>query len=283
MRYLVLVAGIMLAADASAASLVFVRASEPVFAEPHDLVVDRDGKRLYVADMMNNTVKIIDASTLAVVGEFGKDELSLPHDVTFDRQGKLLVADTGNDRIAIYEIGAGGANRVGDLHDGVSGPEGVDVDDDGRVYVTNTGEHTVVVLEHGRRIKQAGGNGHRPGEFVQPHDIAIGPDGKVYVGDPGNNRIQVLRGDLSVEAQIVGDGQPFNRPKYLGFDERGRLYVADQYNSMVRVLDEKRKQIAVITEAGGKKLDRIEGVYVRGARVWIADTYNNRIVLFKWQ
>lgn len=283
MRRLLIIAFLAATPFAYAATLEFARATEPIFAEPHDLVLDAAGKRLFVADMMHNTVKVLDARTLALIGELGKDELSLPHDVAFDRQGKLLVADTGNDRIAVYELDGARANRIAELHDGIQSPEGVDTDKNGRVVVSNTGEHTVVLLEHGRVIKKVGREGRGAGEFIQPHDVEFGPDGRIYVADPGNNRIQILSPELAVAGQIVGEGLPFNRPKYFGFDERGRLYVADQHNNMVRVLDSSFRQIAAITQGGGKKLDRIEGVYVRGDSVWIADTYNNRVVLFQWK
>ncbi len=283
MRSLFVIAGVALALSAQAAELKFVRASADIFKEPHDIVIDSEGKRLFIADMMNGTVKIVDPATLAVLGEFGEGELSYPHDVSIDQHGKLLVADTGNDRIAIYDIQSATPNRIGELHDSVSGPEGVGADSNGRVYVTNTADHTVMLLEHGRLLKIVGQYGHKPGEFIQPHDIEVGSDGKVYVGDPGNNRIQVLRRDLSVEKQIVGDGRPFSRPKYLCVDEELRLYVADQDNSAVRVLDSQGHQIAEVSEAAGKKLDRPEGVLARGKQVWVADTYNDRIILFEWK
>ena len=73
-------------------------------AQPHDAAPSPDGKLLYLTDMANSRMVVLDAMTLRLVGAFGKDELSYPHDAEFDKAGRLLVADTGNDRIAIYEV-----------------------------------------------------------------------------------------------------------------------------------------------------------------------------------
>jgi hypothetical protein len=38
------------------------------------------------------------------LGSVGAGELSYPHDAEFDHTRPLLVADTGSDHVAIYEI-----------------------------------------------------------------------------------------------------------------------------------------------------------------------------------
>jgi hypothetical protein len=84
-------------------------ASTGSYAHPHDIVLSPDGKHLYVADNGNHRIAVLDSDTLEEVGSFGKGDVREPHDVVFDREGRLLVADTGNSRIAIFEIsGTGG-------------------------------------------------------------------------------------------------------------------------------------------------------------------------------
>jgi DNA-binding beta-propeller fold protein YncE len=268
---------------AQAAVLEYVASSENIFAEPHDVIADAAGKYLYVADLNHHVIQVLDAESLRVLGVIGQGQLKAPHDVAFDKEGRLLVADTGNDRIALFRVDGAQGEYVGEWREGLTGPEGVDVSPQGRVYVTNTTRHTVAYLVNGTVVKTAGKRGHGPGEFILPHDIEVGPDGRVYVGDPGNNRIHILSGELEYVGELVGEGKPFNRPKYLGFDDVGRLYVADQHNNQIRIHDQRLKQIAVVTHAAGKALNRIEGVYARGERVWVADTYNNRIVRYRWK
>ena len=48
----------------------------PELARPHDLVLGPDGHWLYVADMNNDSVAVLDAESLALVGRIGVGELA---------------------------------------------------------------------------------------------------------------------------------------------------------------------------------------------------------------
>jgi YVTN family beta-propeller protein len=262
-----------------------VQTSSAHFSRPHDLALAPDGRSLYVADMSNHVVKVLDPDTLIVRGEIGRGELASPHDVTFDPKGRLLVADSGNDRVIIYTLAGLRADKVGELRDGLSSPEGVVAHPDGRVYVASAGAHTVTVFVDGKRTRHAGERGSGRGEFIRPHDINLGPDGRLYVADPGNNRLQVLDDELRTVDVLEGQGYSFHEPKYLAFDERGWLYVADEYNHQVKIFDRERQRVVTIGSgrrgAGEGELNQPEGVTARDRRVWVADTYNNRILLFR--
>jgi len=271
---------------AAQVAVTFINATTPSadLSRPHDLTLDPRGRRLYVADMENDVVKVFDPRSLKLLGVIGRGLLNGPHDVAFDEAGRLLVADSGNDRIAIFTVRDGGASYRGELRRGLGSPEGVAVDRAGGVYVTNASLHTVLAFARGgaHPAARAGGQGRTPGQFIRPHDIEVGPDGLVYVADPGNNRIQVLDRGLRFVRAISGG---FREPKYLALGESGWLYVADQDNHQVKVFDAQGRRMATI--GGGQpgrlrhQLNRPEGVEVRGEQLWIADTYNNRIVHFR--
>ena len=259
----------------------FIRATPEVFAHPHDLELDPSGRWIFIADVNHHNVKVIDANTLEIVTVIGEGELNSPHDVHFDSTGRLLVADSGNDRIAIYEVGGVNARLVGELADNMRSPEGVTSDAGGYVYVASTGNHKILKFRDNKLAKTIGGRGDGRLEFVRPHDIERGNDGLIYVSDPGNRRIQVLTDSLTYRATIEERKQPFDEPKYLALDNDW-LFVADQQNNKLRVFNEQRKEVTTINRAGDKQLNNIEGVEVQGERIWIADTYNDRIVLFHW-
>ena len=277
----------LLAGGAAGQSLsaAFEVASEASFSRPHDLVLAPDGRLLYVADMGNDVVKVLDPETLATVAQIGAGELAAPHDVTFDGEGRLLVADTGNDRIARYAVEGTGGRLVDELVGALSSPEGVAVGPDGRIYVTNASGSDVVVFAGDRVAVRAGRRGAGENEYVRPHDIHVDPAGKVYVSDPGNNRIQVLDGELGFLQAIGPPAQGFHEPKYFDLDPRGWLYVADEYNHQIKVLDSKRKLVLVIgTGQVGEGPDRFnypEGLEISGRRLWVSDTRNHRIVRYR--
>ncbi len=276
------------ATPAHAREMVYepVAVSQPVLSRPHDLILAPDGRHLLVADLGHHVVRVMDAETLAVVGEIGAGELSAPHDVAMDERGRLMVADTGNDRVAIFELSGVTGRLVDQLSEGLGRPEGVALGPDGRVYVTSVAGSHISVFENGRRVASAGGPGSGPNQYSRPHDIDVDPAGRVFVADPGNNRLQVLSPDLKFQFSIGGaPPHDFNQPKYFALDEAGRLYVGDQYNHRVLVFD---RDLALLAQLGTgsagdapHQLNGLEGVVVRGDDVWIADTYNNRVVRYR--
>ncbi len=260
-----------------------VTISDKSFSRPHDVTLDPGGRYLYVADLGNDVVKVLDAKSLKSVGTIGAGELSSPHDVAFDSEGRLLVADSGNDRIAIYRVDGIKGSYVGELRGGLNSPEGVAPGTAHTVYVTNAGGNNIVIFIGDKAHRSSGSSGRDAGQFVRPHDIEIGPDQIIYVADPGNNRIQFFDAELRSLGMLQQD---FREPKYIGFDEKGWLYVADQMNHQVKIFDRERRLVTTIGTGkagrGNDQFNGLEGVVARDGHVWIADTYNNRIVLYRW-
>ena len=137
-------------------------ASDTSFARPHDLVLSADAPYLYVSDVGNDAVKVLDPMTLRTLGTIGPDELDSPHDVVFDARGRLLVADTGNDRVAVYEVAGTRGKLVAELTGGLRSAEGVTVGPDGRVYVNSASGHTVAVFAGTARVTRWPARAGRP-------------------------------------------------------------------------------------------------------------------------
>ena len=88
---LVLAAATWLLAATAAAQVsgTVIAESGRDFSRPHDVVLSPDGVFLYVADVGSDSIKVLDPATLATLGAFGADRLSGPHDVAFDRRGRM--------------------------------------------------------------------------------------------------------------------------------------------------------------------------------------------------
>lgn len=262
---------------ANAFEPVFEAASEPVYAQPHDIVLSPDHRYLYVADNGNDRIAVLDPESLQLLGSFGPGQLAEPHDVAFDADGQLLVADTGGNRVAIYRVDGLEASLVGELKAQISRPEGVAVHSNGRVYATGSGSANVVAYQDGAVVGHLGG-------FSSPHDVAVAPDGSLWIADSGHNRLVNVDADLQIIRILGGKSYSFNGPRYFDFDSAGRMYVADKYNNRIVVLAADLGPLATIGDqqpAAGKVFDRPEGIAIHGQRAWFVDTYNDRIVRYR--
>ncbi len=279
-------AGLSLACALAAAPAVSVvqRAEQASgLSRPHDGAFSPDGERIYLTDMAHSRISVLDAMSLELLGHFGEGELAFPHDAEFDASGRLLVADTGNGRIAIYEVDGARGRLIGELG-GLSAPEGVAVMPDGRIAATHTGSGRLSVFRDGRLERTVGSPGAGELQFRRPHDVDAAPDGSLFVVDSGNHRIQVLTPSLALKA-VSSPALGLDEPKYLTLDG-DRIWLADEYNHRVLLLT---GALALTAVLGGGEAGRSADVYrkpeavmVRGSHLWVIDTYNDRILRLEW-
>ncbi len=233
---------------------------------PMGLALDAAGN-LYIADSGNHAIRRVNKAggieTWAGTGTAGsggdngsakRAELSRPQGLTFDAEGNLTIADTGNHRIAKVSpsgwftvvAGRGTAGNVGDgalaKTAALSSPTDVDYDPQGELYITDTGNKRI------RRVNAQGIINGFPSEgLVEPVALAWTPNG-FYLADAARQRIYLLTAN-GARAEIAGTGDAgfsgdegpaaraqFNRPMDLALLANGDLIIADQDNHRLRLL-----------------------------------------------
>jgi len=251
-----------------------IRSSNSDFDEPHDIVLSTDGSLLFVADNGNDRIVMLDALTLERRATLGEGLVTAPHDVCFDSDGRLLVADTGNNRIAVFELKDLNASLVGEISERILGPEGVAVHEDGRVFATGTGSGNLVVYQEGKVVAEAEG-------FSAPHDVEFDREGRVWIADANNNRMVRLDDELKIVQTVSGAPFNFSGPRYMDFDAANRMFVADKYSNSIKVVSPEGELMQVLGGGNSRVFDRPEGVEIHGGDLWFSDTYNNRIVRYR--
>lgn len=159
-----------------------------------------DGENhLYIADLTDR-IQVFDRDG-TFLRAWRTPDLNVdgPSGLTVDRFGRVLVADTHFYRVLVYDRQGTILMQIGD---GVQGstpgrfgyPTDVVVDRAGNFYVGEYGEidRIQVFSPNGVWLRQWGGHGYAPGEFLRPRALAIDEDDHIYVADSCNHRIQVF-------------------------------------------------------------------------------------------
>ena len=176
----------------------------------------------------------------------------------------------------------------------LTGPRGLAVDPTGRLFVSDTVDSRV---EEFAPISDAylgtlpSPGGYTTG-FNRPAGIAVDPRGSLYVTDPADGRISRFWGDgtylseLGGPADIGGAGLS-EAGSAAVVSGTGDLYVADTDHSRILVYSPTGTLLARFGAGGGNgasgsgpgEFDHPEALAVDNAGdVYVADTYNNRIV-----
>ena len=136
-----------------------------------------------------------------LVKYWGQDGLfKNPHTVRFDNAGNPWMVDTGTHTVRKFSLDGkvlmtiGTPNEAGADQSHMNQPNDVAFAANGDIYVSDGyGNDRVVVFDkHGKYVRAWGKLGTGPGEFSQPHSLALDSHGRVYVADRNNVRIQVF-------------------------------------------------------------------------------------------
>ncbi len=256
----------------------YIGASSVGLDNPHDLKLSPDDKYLFVSDVGNNRVAILDPNSLALIAAFGADHQSGTHDVDFDRQGRVYVADAHNNRVAIYNMTGTTATLTGELSQRIRGPEGVLAHPNGNVYVAGAWSGNVVAYRNGEVIAELRG-------LSAPHDLEHTRDGNIWLSDAGNNRMLLLSPDLTIKRELKGEPYNFDGVRYQDILPDGTIIAADKNNHAVKIISPEGKLLLVIgTGEPGKgpgQFTTPEGIEVQGHTLWISDSGNDRVVMYR--
>ena len=265
-------------AAAQDVKLTLTGASGEFLGNPHDLKLSPDGRYLFVSDVDNDRVAILDPESLALVGEFGADHQNGTHDIDFDSDGRAYVADTHNNRVTVYEIDGTRARLVGEFGERIRGPEGVLAHPNGLVYVAGAWSGNVVAYRDGEPVDELRG-------LSSPHDLELAAGGNIWLADAGNSRLLLLSPELEIMRELGRRDYDFNGVRYLDLDARGMLIAADKNNHVVKFIGDDGKLLHVLGDGragkGENKFTTPEGVELRGTELWLSDSGNDRIVKYR--
>jgi len=252
---------------------------------PSEIAFDREGN-LYIADAANYVLRRVDAKTRIITTIAGirknrftgdgpalETALARPGGLTFDRDGRLVIADTMNARVRRLDLATGRIETLagnGDmlfrgpgpaLETGMAWVNAPRFDPAGDIYFCDTGNNRVLRLDAKTgRVEVAAGSGLTrykgdggpalAAEMNQPASLAVDAAGHVFIADTQNHSIRRLDAKTGILTTVAGDGTPgfagdggpaakarLNSPTGLGLDGKGNLYVVDSVNARIRKIE----------------------------------------------
>jgi hypothetical protein len=203
--------------------------------------------------------------------------LDAPISVAVDAQKNIYTAD--KNRHVIYKTDISGNTTIyaGVLNNGgnANGPKGsatfyfiqdIALDNLGNIFVTELYSRRIRKISSAGIVSNFAGDGYNGGDdgsattasFYSPHSLAIDQQNNIYVSEdyPGTIRKIDNSGFVTTIAgtayntgykDTVGTFARFNTPRGIDVDKNGNVYVADNANRRIRVIDPSGK---VTTLAG---------------------------------
>ena len=249
---------------------------------------------LYLADLTDR-IQVFDRNGNYLQGFRTPDfNVDGPSGLTVDRLGRLLVADTHFYRVLVtspsgeilFQIGDG----VQDTTPGRFGyPTDVVIDRAGLFYVSEYGENDRIQVfsPEGTWIRQWGGHGYEPGEFLKPRALTIDENDRLFVADSCNHRIQVFdqRGELLAAWGSRGDrpGQ-MSYPFDLAIGPDHCLYVCEYGNHRVQKFTLEGESLGIWGTAGrgpGQLFNPYALAIDSQGSVSVVDSNNHRVQRFR--
>lgn len=234
----------------------------------------------------------IDYVVTRAFGQFGAGpgDLNLPADVAIDAGGRIVVADSGNNRIQVFsaegdyldEWGSKGS-ELGQFDQ----PNDLAIDSHGYIYVTDIGNNRVQKFTGaGEFVFQLSSGGANPGQLSQPVGVVVDSSDNLYIADSGNYRIQKFSPDGRLLTGWGGYGNAqgqFLQPSGLAVADDGDVIVTDFEGQRVQVFSSDGNFEEEWGEAGsgpGQFANPGAAATDRLGRIFITDWDNDRVQVF---
>jgi len=278
--------------------LVDVVAGEPDYhsmVRPYSIAVDSKGRAIvtdpgargvHIFDFEQHKYKFIERK------DKDKDPMRTPQCVAVDAQNNIYVTDSDAGKIFVFDPSGKFRRVVGSVKGGegyFKRPTGIAVDSAAqKIYVTDTLRNEIFILDmQGEVLDVIGKPGKDSVEFNYPTELRLDGDTLIAV-DAMNFRVQLLdrKGGFKSSLGSIGDtaGTTF-RPKGVGVDSEGHLYIPDGLLGIVQVFNRNGDLLYYFggrgTNAGQFQLPA--GLFIdKQDRVFVVDSYNRRVQIFRY-
>ena len=199
------------------------------------------------------------------------------------------MADTHYYRVLIYSPEGELLSTIGGKRGHGPGEFGLvtDVvqDSQGNYYMAEMGEYDRIQMftPDGQFLRQWGGHGTEPGQFIRPQSLAIDEKDQIWVADACNHRIQVFAKDGKLLTMWGTEGKEPGRLSYpydLVMGDDGTVYVCEFGNHRVQKFTRDGNSLGCWGKQGrgdGELYNPWALARDSRGRIYVLDTYNHRV------
>lgn len=210
------------------------------------------------------------------------DEIVKPFGMAVDSSGRLLVADTAQKRVHIFDINKNKYKAIEDAgKQPLISPVGIAVDSDDNFYITDSMPGKVYVYNSDGKFVRGFNAGKRP------TGIALNAkSGRLLVVDTPSHVVNVFNLEGKKLGSMGGWGNApgqFNYPVDIFVDKKGDMYVVDSMNYKVQIFDKDGRYLTSFGKHGDGTGDfgRPKGVAVdSNGHIYITDALFDTVQIF---
>ena len=205
--------------------------SKASLVEPNGLAIDPQRDRLYIADVSDQRVRMVDLKT-KIISTFAGNGLGKASGegvpalessiqgaraVRVGADGTVYVVERQGNRVRAYDLTAGTVSTVAGrgskgfsmtqedaLKAAFNGPKELAIEPDGNLLIVDTENHAIrrvnlktkqvtTIAGNGRIGDDGDGGPPTKARLARPHGVAVGRDGTIYIGDTENHRIRAIK------------------------------------------------------------------------------------------
>ncbi len=221
--------------------------------------------------------------TLAREGKL-QGQLRAPRGLFVDKKGMIYVADTGNDRVQIFNADGSFSNQFGESGSGdgqFRAPSSVAVSPKGNIYVADTKNRKIKAFSSDGIFLFAAGP--ELGNVILQNPVAVRcDDGKnVYILDAALKKVVVMDA-MGKFLRVWDDSGSMQDPAALVYDGKGFFYVLDKGTYNVKIFDADGRFTASFFAKGRGERELWAPAHLafRNDKIYISDPENARILAF---
>ncbi|OGS13596.1 MAG: hypothetical protein A2234_04640 [Elusimicrobia bacterium RIFOXYA2_FULL_58_8] len=214
----------------------------------------------------------------------GQGQVKNPRGIFVDSKGMIYVADSGNDRVQVFNPDGTYSNMFGESGSGEGqfrNPSSVSVNSKGNIYVADTKNKKIKAFSPDGMFLFAVGPELGNISLVNPVAVRCDENKNVYILDSVLKKV-VVTDAMGKFLRLWDDSGNLQDPAALIYDNKGFFYILDKGSFNVKIFDAAGKFTASFFAKGRgeRELWTPQNLAFRNDRIFISDMENARIVSF---